>query len=63
MRRLASPSLTPTSQVQGDATGNAEAMAPGPHADIPLSSPRPQPTTAVEHQPGTWVPTPSAGTA
>jgi len=38
MEVVAHPSLTPTSQHQGTAAGNEEAMAPAPHADIPVST-------------------------
>jgi hypothetical protein len=61
MRRLDSPSLTPTSQHQGTAIGNEAAMAPVPHADIPVSSPRPQPREGEPRPAGTWVHTESAG--
>lgn len=61
MRRLDSPGLTPTSQVQGDDPGNAAAMAPAAHPPIPVSSPRPQPSTDLPSGSPTWVLTESAG--
>jgi hypothetical protein len=55
MQRLDSPSLTPTSQQQGTASGNDAAMtAPGDTAHVPVGT-QPQPTAGAKHQAGTWV--------
>lgn len=52
IQQLPSPSLTPTSQHQGCATGNAEADSPGVggrHTEVPLGTPADR---VVEGHPG-----------
>ena len=53
VRRLADPSLTPTSQEAGTSQGNAAAMtAPGSEPGIPPAQSGPQVPVSTQDQPG-----------